>query len=108
MGLKCSPEHCVRFYYFMEEFIRGNQREPTNPLCFDTMILNVIGSQSYNPTLPSVIKWDKKLNRIAGELKAYVDDLQAIGVDTNHAWKIARWVASRIQFLGSQDASRKR
>ena len=59
MGLKCSPEHCVRFYCFMEEFIRGDQKEPTNHLRFDTVILNVIGSQSYNPTLPSVIKWDK-------------------------------------------------
>ena len=45
---------------------------------------------------------------MAGELLAYIDDLRAIGASTNHAWEIAHWVASRIQYLGSQDASRKR
>ena len=32
MGLKTSPEHCVRYYYFIEEFIRGSEREEANPL----------------------------------------------------------------------------
>ena len=55
-GLKTSPEHCVRYYYLMEEVIRGNQREPPNPLRFDKIILNIIGNNNYNPTLANVIK----------------------------------------------------
>ena len=108
MGLKTIPEHCVRYYYFLEELIRGNQRETNNPMRFDKIILNIFGNEDYNPTLSNVIKWDEKFNRVAGDIKAYVDDLRAIGVSTDHAWKIARWASSRIQFVGTQDAARKR
>ena len=80
MGLQCSPEHCVRYYYFIEEFVRGSQKEKDNPLRWDRIILNLMGSTSFNPSLPTVIKWDDKLNRMAGELVAYVDDLRGIGV----------------------------
>ena len=47
-------------------------------------------------------------NCIAGDLRAYVDDLRTIGVNLDHAWRIARWFSLRIQFLGAQDAARKR
>lgn len=45
---------------------------------------------------------------MAGDLKAYVDDLRATGYSLEHAWAIARWVASKLQYLGVQDAPRKR
>ena len=48
------------------------------------------------------------LNRIAGDLVAYVDDLRAIGFSLEQAWKIVRWVASKLEFLGIQDTVRKR
>jgi hypothetical protein len=41
-------------------------------------------------------------------LRAYVDDLRAIGWSLEHAWQIARHIASRLQYLGIQDAARKR
>jgi hypothetical protein len=108
MGLKTSPEHCERFYYFMEEFIRCSLHEIQNPLRWDKAILNIFGNPDFNPTLPSIIEWDEVNKRIVGDLLAYVDDLRAVGSSTNHAWEIAHWVASRIQHLRSQDASRKR
>ena len=51
---------------------------------------------------------DSRFNRVAGDLRTYVDDVRAIGITKDHAWRIARWIATRIQFLGSQDSSRKR
>ena len=54
------------------------------------------------------MKWDAILNRISGDIKAYVDDLRAIGWSLEHAWKIAHMVAARLQYLGIQDAPRKR
>lgn len=38
----------------------------------------------------------------------YVDDLRAIGYTTEQAWEIARRVAPWLQYLGVQDAPRKR
>ena len=108
MGFRPSPEWACRFYYLAEEFVRGNEKDIKNPLYWKSIILNLIGSESYNPSLPSVYKWNDLVENIAGEIKAYVDDLRVIGLTWEHAWAIARLVASRLQFLGIQDAPRKR
>ena len=78
MGLKTSPEHCVRYYYFLEEFVRGSNTEVKNPLRWDRVIINTFGNPDFNPSLPFFIKWDDINNRIAGELLAYVDDLRGV------------------------------
>ena len=72
------------------------------------MVLNLIGTTSYDYSLPNVMKWDKYSNQIAGDIKDCVDDLRAIGHNQEHVWAIARVIASKIQYLGSHDASRKR
>jgi len=108
MGLRPSPEWACRFYYLAEEFIRGDENDPDNPLFWDQVKLNLIGNVGYNASLPNVMKWNSLVGRIAGDIKAYVDDLRAIGWSLEHAWKIARMIASRLQYLGIQDAARKR
>jgi len=108
MGLRPSPEWSCRYYYLAEEFIRGNEKETNNPLRWDRVILNMIGNSDFNPSLPNVFKWNAKAQRMAGEIKAYVDDLRALGWSLEHAWQIAHLIASRLQFLGIQDAARKR
>jgi len=108
MGFRPSPEWACRFYYIAEEFVRGNEKDVRNPLYWKKVIFNLIGSEGYNPALPNVYKWNDLIENIAGEIKAYVDDLRVIGINWEHAWAIARLVASRLQFLGIQDAPRKR
>ena len=98
----------MRFFYFKEELIRGSQREKSNPLRFDKIILNLFGYDNFNNTLPTVIKWDYLCERIAGDIKAFVNELRAIDTSTDHAWRIARWASSRIKFFGCQDVTRKR
>ena len=107
-GMKQSPEYAATFYYLAEEFIRGNHKDANNPLRWDTIKLNMLGDKNYNPTFPNIYKWDERAKRIAGDLIAYVDDLRAIGFSMEEAWKIARRVCSYIQYLGIQDAARKR
>ena len=79
-----------------------------NPLRWDKVILNLIGNTNFDPAYPNVYKWDSHNNRIAGDLIAFIDDLRAIGHTLEAAWAIARWVASKLEFLGIQDAARKR
>jgi hypothetical protein len=54
------------------------------------------------------MKWDAIDERIASDLLAFVDDLRASGLSVEEAWQVARQVASRLQYLGIQDAPRKR
>ena len=53
-GSRQSPEVAFMYYYFAEEFIRGNHLEVNNPLRWDEIRLNLIGSTNYNPTFPNV------------------------------------------------------
>lgn len=108
MGLRNSPEWAARFYYLMEEFVRGDESSRKNPLSWDTVKLNIIGQPGYNPSLPHVIKWKSWLNRPAGDSVSFVDDLRTSGYNLEESWAIARRLASRIQYMGSQDAPRKR
>jgi len=108
MGFRPSPEWACRFYYLAEEFVRGDEKDISNTLYWKSIILNLIGSEDYNPALPNVYKWNDLVSNLAGEIKAYVDDLRVISLNIEQAWAIARLVASRLQFLGIQDAPRKR
>jgi hypothetical protein len=108
MGFRPSPYYATRFQYWAEEFARGNRLDKTNPLRWDEVRLNLPGDKSFDPTLPRVMKWDLDIDNIAGDLLTFVDDLRASGCDEETAWRIARQVASRLQYLGIQDAPRKR
>ena len=83
MGFKPSPEWSCRFYYLAEEFVRGNEKDLENPLYWKKVILNLMGNFDYNPAMPNVYKWNDLVERIAGDIKAYVDDLRAIGWSKN-------------------------
>lgn len=103
-----SPYSSVQFCSLAEEFCRGNNKDATNPLRWDVIVLNLPGSKSYDPSKPRVYKWDRIAGSLAGELVIFVDDVRATGKTVELAWRIARQVCSRVQFLGVQDAMRKR
>ena len=107
-GMKPSPFNSVRSYYFAEEFARGNPRLEENPMRYDQVILNCPGSSTYNPSLPRVMKWNDIASAIAGDVVTFVDDLRASGYSFENGWQVARQIASRLQYLGIQDAPRKR
>jgi hypothetical protein len=54
------------------------------------------------------MKWNLNIDNIAGDVKACVDDLRCSGLDEEHAWQVGRRVVSIFQYLGIQDAPRKR
>ena len=108
MGCRPSPFFSVRFYYWAEEFARGLHSDPNNALRWDSVLLNLPGDPAYNPTKPRVMKWDEALQKIAADILGFVDDLRASGYSIEAAWAVARQVASRLQYLGIQDAPRRR
>ncbi len=86
---------------------RKSNRIP-QPLRWDEVRLNLPGSETFDSTLPRVMKWDLLIDNIAGDVLTFVDDSRASGCNEEVAWSIARQFASRLQYLGIQDAPRKR
>jgi hypothetical protein len=86
MGMKPSPYNAVRYFYWAEEFARGNPSEPNNAMQFDEVVLNLSGNLGFDPTLPMVMKWNNTSNAIAGDVITFVDDLRASGPNSESAW----------------------
>ncbi|KAL7574604.1 hypothetical protein ACA910_002958 [Epithemia clementina (nom. ined.)] len=108
MRMTPSPYNAVTHFYLAEELARGSPTDPSNPCRFDEVRLNIPGSENYDPTLPWIMKWNVEANALAGDVVTFVDDLRATGHSTENAWQVGRRVASRLQWLGLQDAPRKR
>ena len=108
MGMKSSPYNAVRYFYWAEEFSRGNPLDAGNALRYDRVILNLPGMPDFDPSKPNVMKWNDTVDRLAGDIITFVDDLRASGYDRENAWQVARQITSRLQYLGIQDAARKR
>ena len=108
MGMLPSPFHAARQYYLAEEIAKGASQDPTNPCGFDSIRFNIPGSADYTPTLPWVMKWSSRLDNITGDVVTYMDDLRTVGSSAEHAWQVARQLGARLQYLGIQDAPRKR
>ena len=89
MGWTFSPYSAVKYYYLAEEFIRGNPHDESRPMGWSEVKLNLPGDETYDPTLPLVMKWNTLFNNIAGDIKAFVDDLRASGYSEEHAWQVA-------------------
>ena len=107
MGLKVSPNHAIRAVLFAEEFMKGNPKNPKNPFAYQLVVLNLPGSDIYDPTKPwfFILDFDGKLATI---LVIYVDDERIHASTEEKAWAASHQVATREAYLGIQDAARKR
>jgi hypothetical protein len=108
MGFKSSPYQAGQGMLHAEEQLRGDPSDISNPFFFDDLVFNLPGSPDYNPNKPWVYKFDSKAGRIAQDLFVYVDDGRTTGFTAESTWTCVRKVASFLNFLGIQDAPRKR
>jgi hypothetical protein len=70
--------------------------------------MNLPGCTEYNPNKPWVYKMRLNDGRITANLFIFVDNLCPTGPSQKEAWLLARRAASKLNFLGIQDAPRKR
>ena len=109
MGLSSSPYNSTRTFAWSEDFIRGDRHDPANPLRWDRVVLNLIGSENYDPAEPDVYKYDDINKKPAAFFETYVDDIRSGdsgGEEACH--RTTHVIASRINYLGQQDSPRKR
>jgi hypothetical protein len=76
MGLRSSPYQAVQAIGVAKEVIRGSQKDPTNIFWWDDVVLNLPGSDDYDPSRPWVYKVCLEDGRIAADLFIFVDDLR--------------------------------
>ena len=108
MGFRSSPYVCTQTFGWGESVIQGNRKASENPLRWDSVVLNLPGNEDYNPKLPWVYKWDALNKRIASHFACYMDDIRGVGGTERACRQTTRRVASRVNYLGQQDAPRKR
>lgn len=108
MGLRSSPFICTQTFAWGEALICGDRKARDNPLRWDRVVMNLPGSETYNPTMPWVYRWDDEKATLAAFFGTYIDDIRSGGQTEQACWKASRRIASRINYLGQQDAARKR
>jgi hypothetical protein len=106
MGLKPSPYFTIKATHLAYEVSNGDWHDPRNALQWDTVVLNLPGSDDYTPTHPWVYRITKS-GDMAGSTPAYVDDLRPVGSTAEHCFQVAHQTGSRLGYLGIHNASRK-
>jgi len=104
MGLKSSPYNCTRAAAWGEDFVRGDRRDPKNPFRWDTVVLNLPGQDDYDPSLPWVFRYDSIRQQVAAFFCTYVDDICSGDCSELECVRTTHTIASRINYLGQQDA----
>jgi len=105
MGFKSSPYIACKLCGWSVDIARGNRDDSKNPFKWDSIRLNLPGSESYDPTIPWICKLDGRDE--ASEVKVYVDDFRPVGSSEMRCRAAGKQLSKIIQYLGEQDAARK-
>lgn len=111
MGFKPSPYNTARMLTYANDVIRGDRHDPTNPFRWHSIALNLPGSPHYDPRKAWVMKLahtPEGETVVAADFRDYVDDFRSIAASFGWCWFATCWIAKLLQYLGIQDAPRKR
>ena len=107
MGFRPSPYNTCRSFLWGEEIIWGNPKDTHLPFHYDSVKLNMPWSSLYRPDQPWLMKvWDD--GKIASDVISHIDNLHTIGASEELCEEVTKRVALVVNYLGMQDAPRKR
>ena len=107
MGLRQSPYATTRLFAIGMEAIFGNRLDKNNVFSWEYIKLNLPGSQDYSPAEPWVSKRTSN-GKIPPDAFTFVDDIRTVGRSEKICDNATRRVGSSLNYLGEQEASRKR
>ena len=67
----------------------GDRRDLGNPMQWDRLCLNLPRDTLFDASLPLVMKWNDLVNRIAGDVESFVDDLHTSGHSVENVFNSA-------------------
>lgn len=105
-GTPC-PYIAVQGHSRAMELVLGNPTDPANPLHWVSTITNWPYTLKYDPSMPWVIRVRADGEMAAGS-PAFVDDGRTAGVTREICHAVAHRVSTYVNYLGEQNASRKR
>jgi hypothetical protein len=108
MGFKPSPFVATQIFGWGEEIISGDVSELDNPFYWDRVVLNLPGGVDYQPSMPWVYRWNSIQAKMASFFGTYIDDIRGGGPSELDCRRTMHRTACRINYLGQQDAPRKR
>ena len=108
MGFKPSPHNAARHLAIATELAMGDPLDCNNAFFQDKLILNLPCSEKFNPSMPWLYKLDSRVGQIAPDVVTFMDDSRVTDYSVESCWQASRQLASRLQFLGIQDAARKK
>lgn len=106
-GWQSSPYYALRMLARAMEIAKGAPDEPNSAFGWEAVRLNLPGCSRYDPSQPRVQKLTRK-GELATELVIYFDDGRVSGATREAARQGTRQIVARCQYLGNQDAARKR
>jgi hypothetical protein len=88
------------------ELCKGDRHDPSHPLQWESVQLNLPGNPDYDPSIPCV-----RLLRTDGAVSSgviiFFDDGRVYAVDKLRTYDALRRICYLLQFYGNQDAARK-
>lgn len=108
MGFRCSPYITTQTFAWGEEIIIGDLADQSNPFAWDEVKMNFPGTPDYDPTMPWMYKWNSIRGCMPAFFGTYVDDVRTGAWSEDSCRSATRSVASIVNYLGQQDAARKR
>ena len=106
-GWQSSPYMALRMFARAIEIAKGDPTDTKNAFAWEAVALNLPGSLEYNPALPRVRKITLN-GDLAADLVTFYDDGRVFGPDEVTACRAIRQMTAKLQWLGNQDAARKR
>ena len=106
-GWQSSPYFALRMLARAIELVKGNPSDQSNAFSWAEVVLNLPGDPLYDPGRPRVMK--RRIDGLlAADVVSFYDDGRVFGPTELLAKQALRQATSRLQFLGNQDAARKR
>jgi hypothetical protein len=106
-GWRCAPYFACRMMMRAVELAKKHPENQKSAFAWSSVKLNLPGTDGYNPTKPWVMKL-RVDGAKASDALFFVDDGRIIGSDASLCHWAARQLAAELQWLGNQDAARKR
>ena len=102
-----SPFATTRIFAWVMEVIMGDRKYEVNLFYGDSVVQNCPVTNEYNPSIPSLYRWDSKHQVITATRNTFADDLSTVAATQKLSSYATHSIETVVVCLGLQDETRK-